>query len=131
MSIKTKQKSKVWVVYILRCADDSLYTGATNNIGKRLAAHNEGKAAKYTRSRRPVKLLITSAKMERSDALHLEINIKKMPRAKKIAGLEKYAGRGWKKTKAGIGLPSPVRKTLRRKGCVETEKMMKYLIIND
>jgi homoserine kinase type II len=90
MNGKARQKSKVWVVYILRCADDSLYTGMSNNIGKRFAAHNEGKAAKYTRSRRPVKLLITSAKMDRSDAMRLEIKVKKLPRTKKIAALEKH-----------------------------------------
>jgi len=89
MNIEAKKKSKVWVVYILRCADDSLYTGMTNNIGKRFAAHNEGKAAKYTRSRRPVTLLTTSAKMDRGDAMRLEIKVKKLPRTKKIAALEK------------------------------------------
>ena len=93
MNSKARPKSKVWVVYILRCADDSLYTGMTNNIEKRFAAHNEGKAAKYTRSRRPVKLLITSAKMDRGDAMRLEIKVKKLPRTKKIAALEKYTGR--------------------------------------
>ena len=93
MNIKTKKKSKVWVVYILRCSDDSLYTGMTNNIEKRFAAHNQGKAAKYTRSRRPVKLLATSAKMDRSDAMRLEIKIKKLPRTKKIAALEKHTGK--------------------------------------
>lgn len=90
MNIKAEQKSKVWVVYILRCADDSLYTGMTNDIGKRFAAHNEGKAAKYTRSRRPVILLTTSAKMDRSDAMRLEIKIKKLPKIKKIDALEKH-----------------------------------------
>ena len=90
MNIKAKQKNKVWVVYILRCSDDSLYTGMTNNIGKRFAAHNEGKAAKYTRSRRPVILLTTSAKMDRSDAMRLEIKIKKLPKIKKIGALEKH-----------------------------------------
>ena len=99
MNIKAKQKSKVWVVYILRCSDDSLYTGMTNNIERRFAAHNKGIAAKYTRSRRPVKLLVTSAKMDRSDAMRLEIKIKKLPRAKKISALEKTAG---KKSKVHI-----------------------------
>jgi homoserine kinase type II len=99
MNIKAKQKSKVWVVYILRCSDDSLYTGMTNNIERRFAAHTQGKAAKYTRSRRPVNLLATSAKMERSDAMRLEIKIKKLPRAKKISALEKIAG---EKSKAHI-----------------------------
>ena len=93
MNIKAEQKSKVWVVYILRCADDSLYTGMTKDIGKRFAAHNEGKAAKYTRSRRPVILLTTSAKMDRSDAMRLEIKIKKLPKIKKIDELEKHAGK--------------------------------------
>ena len=91
MNIKAKQKNKVWIVYILRCSDDSLYTGITNNIEKRFSVHNQGTAAKYTRSRRPVKLITTSAKMNRSDAMRLEIKIKKMPRAKKIATLEKHA----------------------------------------
>ena len=93
MNIKTKKKSKVWLVYILRCSDDSLYTGMTNNIEKRLTAHSQGTAAKYTRSRRPVKLLAKSTKMDRSDAMRLEIKIKKMPRAKKIAALEKHTGK--------------------------------------
>ena len=96
MNIKGKQKCKVWVVYILRCSDDSLYTGMTNNIEKRLAAHGQGTAAKYTRSRRPVKLQATSAMMNRSDAMRLEIKIKKLLRAKKIAELEKHAGRNKK-----------------------------------
>ncbi|MCX5849388.1 MAG: GIY-YIG nuclease family protein [Deltaproteobacteria bacterium] len=104
MNIKTKKKSKVWVVYILSCSDDSLYTGMTNNIGKRFAAHNQGKAAKYTHSRRPVKLLTTSAKMERSDAMRLEIKIKKLPKTKKISALEKYAGRRGQMMKVDIEL---------------------------
>lgn len=90
MTIKAKQTSKVWVVYILRCSDDSLYTGMTNNIERRFAAHNKGVAAKYTRSRRPVKLSATSAKMGRSDAMRLEIKIKKLPKIKKIDALEKH-----------------------------------------
>jgi homoserine kinase type II len=116
MNIKAKRKSKVWVVYILRCSDDSLYTGMTNNVEKRFAAHNKGVAAKYTRSRRPVKLLTTSVKMDRSDAMRLEIKIKKLPRAKKIAALEKHvtgrssaSGRKGRRMKADIGLSSPIR----------------------
>jgi putative endonuclease len=105
MNIKAKQKNKVWIVYILRCSDDSLYTGMTNNVEKRLAAHNKGVAAKYTRSRRPVKLITTSAKKDRNDAMRLEIKIKRMPKTKKIVALEKHAGRGRRRTRAGIGLP--------------------------
>ena len=90
MNGKYKNK-KVWVVYILSCSDDSLYTGMTNDMEKRFAAHNKGIAAKYTRSRRPVKLMATSAKMSRSDALRLEIKIKKQPRLKKINALRETA----------------------------------------
>jgi putative endonuclease len=117
MNIKTKKKSRVWLVYILRCSDESLYTGMTNNIEKRFAAHSQGTAAKYTRSRRPVKLLTISEKMDRSDAMRLEIIIKKLPRVKKIAALKKTVtrrssttGRNGRRMSAGIGLP-------RRKRC--------------
>ncbi|MFA5321920.1 MAG: GIY-YIG nuclease family protein [Smithella sp.] len=91
VNIKTKKKSKVWAVYILRCSDNTLYTGITNNIEKRFTAHNQGTAAKYTRSRRPVKLMITSAKMDRSEAMRLEIKIKKLPKTKKIDALRTTA----------------------------------------
>jgi homoserine kinase type II len=90
MNSKVKKKSKTWVVYILRCADNTLYTGITNNMNKRLEAHHQGTAAKYTRSRRPVELLTTGAEMERGEARRLEMKIQKLPRAKKIAALEKY-----------------------------------------
>ena len=50
-----------WVVYLLRCSDDSLYCGVTNDLEKRIAAHNSGSGAKYTRSRRPVELVCCSA----------------------------------------------------------------------
>ena len=105
----------VWVVYILRCSDNSLYTGMTNNIEKRFAAHNQGKAAKYTSSRRPVKLLVTSVKMERGDARRLEIKIQKLPKAKKIAALKKHAA----------GRPSATGKN--RKAC----RNMKNLICQE
>jgi putative endonuclease len=82
---------KSWKVYILRCGDRSLYTGATNNIEKRLDAHQQGSASRYTRARLPVKLLGISSGMCRSDALRLEIKIKKLPREKKIAALKSKA----------------------------------------
>ena len=91
MSINVKKNSKTWVVYILRCCDGSLYTGITNNIEKRLAAHHQGKAAKYTRSRRPVELLVTGTAMERSAAMRLEIKIKRQPKDKKVSALKKHA----------------------------------------
>lgn len=88
--MKTKKggRRKEWIVYILRCADGSFYTGATNGLEKRLIGHNLGTASKYTRSRRPVTLLATSAEMDKGEALRLEIKIKKMPKINKIACLK-------------------------------------------
>lgn len=90
MNSKDRKKSKTWIVYILRCADNTLYTGITNNMSKRLDAHNQGSAAIYTRSRRPVELLTNSTDMNRSEAMRLEIKIKRLPKTKKITALEKY-----------------------------------------
>jgi len=87
MKLKIEQKHQGWIVYILRCSDGSFYTGTTNGLEKRLISHNRGTASKYTRSRRPVTLLATSVEMSRGEALRLEIKIKKLPKAKKIACL--------------------------------------------
>jgi len=83
-----------WVVYLIQCSDDSLYCGITNNLKNRLAAHNLGRGAKYTRSRRPVKLVGTSSKMTKSDALKREYNVKQVPASKKIHELTKGGGNG-------------------------------------
>ncbi len=88
MKSKKITSKKSWLVYILRCKDKSYYTGITNDIKKRLAAHKAGSASKYTRARRPIKLLATTGLMSRSDALCLEIKIKKQPKKKKLAALE-------------------------------------------
>jgi len=87
MKAKKKPKNKSWVVYILRCNDNSFYTGLTNDIKKRLTAHNNGTGAKYTRSRLPVKLITMSGYMNRKEAMRLEIRIKRLPKEKKIAAL--------------------------------------------
>ena len=79
--------NKKWVVYLVRCADESLYCGITNDLGKRLVDHNAGKGAKYTRSRTPVELVAVGPSMTRSDALKLEYRIKKAPTGEKIASL--------------------------------------------
>lgn len=70
--------------YILECADKSLYTGWTNNLEKRLKAHNDGKGAKYTRGRGPVKLVYYQCFEEKSDALKREHEIKKLSRENKL-----------------------------------------------
>lgn len=74
-----------WLCYILRCADDTLYTGITTDLEKRLAAHNEGTAAKYTRARGPVELVLAEHCADRSAALKREMAIKSLTRAKKLA----------------------------------------------
>lgn len=73
-----------WQVYILRCSDDSLYIGCTNRLEIRLAAHNEGKGAKYTAGRRPVALAYCEPAASRSAALKRELQLKKLSRAKKL-----------------------------------------------
>jgi len=78
-----------WAVYLIRCSDESLYCGITNNLKKRLAAHNLGRGAKYTRSRRPVELVGASSEMTKSDALQLEYQVKQVPASKKIFELTK------------------------------------------
>lgn len=72
-------------VYILRCTDDSLYTGCTNDIEKRVREHNTGKAgAKYTRARRPVQLVYTERYRTLAKGRRREAEIKKLSRADKL-----------------------------------------------
>jgi putative endonuclease len=73
----------MWFVYLLRCADGSLYTGATNRLKHRLRAHTNGKAAKYPRSRRPVHLVRIESCINKSEALSREWTIKQMTKAQK------------------------------------------------
>jgi putative endonuclease len=77
-----------WVVYLVRCCDASLYCGITNDLEARLKAHNSGKGAKYTRSRRPVHLTGTSTELTKSDALKLEYRVKQVPGIKKLSELQ-------------------------------------------
>lgn len=69
--------------YILRCADGTYYCGWTNNLDRRLKVHNEGKGAKYTRSRRPVALVYYEAFSTKEEAMRREYEIKQLPRKKK------------------------------------------------
>lgn len=72
-----------WLVYILRCADDSLYTGITNDLDRRVQQHNAGTASRYTRSRLPVKLVFQETHGSRSAALVREAAIKRLTRKQK------------------------------------------------
>ncbi|MDO9053307.1 MAG: GIY-YIG nuclease family protein [Gallionella sp.] len=81
-----------WVCYLLRCADGTLYCGITNDVEKRLAAHNAGTAAKYTRSRGPVELVYVEDCADRSAASKREMNIKRLPRVEKLALMQVISG---------------------------------------
>jgi putative endonuclease len=72
-------------VYLLRCADDTLYCGWTNDLDRRVAAHAAGSASRYTRSRRPVELVWSRSLGSRSDAMREEARIKRLTRRQKLA----------------------------------------------
>ena len=71
--------------YLLRCSDGTIYCGWTDNIEKRLAAHNSGKASKYTRSRLPVKLVYYEVFDTKREAMSREARIKQLSRREKLA----------------------------------------------
>jgi predicted GIY-YIG superfamily endonuclease len=73
-----------WFVYVVRCVDGSLYTGISTDVGARVAAHNAGRGARYTRSRRPVELVHVERKRSQSTALRREAAIKALPRGRKL-----------------------------------------------
>ena len=72
-----------WYLYILRCTDNTLYTGITTDVARRLEAHRSGKGAKYTRGRAPLELVYQQACGTHSDALKRELEIKAMSRKQK------------------------------------------------
>ena len=74
-----------YYVYILRCADNTLYPGSTTDVARRAAVHHSGRGAKYTRSRRPVKVVYWEPCPDRSAALRREAAIKRLSRAEKEA----------------------------------------------
>ena len=78
-----------WKLYILQCADGSLYTGIMTDVEKRIAAHNAGKGAKYTRGRRPVVPVYTETCSDHSIALKRELEIKAMSREQKLKLIQK------------------------------------------
>lgn len=75
--------ASVWSLYILECSDGSLYTGVTNDIDRRFLAHQEGKASRYTRTRRPVALVYREECGSRSQALSRECAVKSLSRRQK------------------------------------------------
>ncbi len=79
----TGLQEKAWVVYIVECRDETLYTGITNDVEKRLAAHNTGIGARYTRGRGPVRLVYRELCADRSEASKRERAIKRLTTAEK------------------------------------------------
>lgn len=79
-----------WYVYIVNCRDNTLYTGMTAALAKRLQAHNSGKGAKYTRGRRPVRLVYYEPCDSRGEALRRESQLKRLKRDEKVKLVERF-----------------------------------------
>lgn len=79
-----EKMDKQWLLYILECRDGTLYTGITDNLQRRMAAHSLGKGAKYTRGRGPFALQYVESCESYSRALRREIQVKRLPRACKL-----------------------------------------------
>lgn len=83
--------ARKFFVYIVKCSDDSLYTGFTTDPARRVQRHNRGQGSRYTRSRRPVELVFLRDAGSRSEALSLERAVKKLTRKEKLLICQKYA----------------------------------------
>src|SRR6266851_1630928 len=85
---KARPSGEIWFVYIVRCADGSLYTGITKDVKRRCQQHNAGTASRYTRSRRPVELVYHETHPSQSSALKREATIKAMTRRGKLTMIQ-------------------------------------------
>jgi putative endonuclease len=85
---KAHKTYETWFVYIARCSDGSLYTGIARDVQARLAAHDAGRGARYTRGRGPLTLCAVRRCRSKGRALSIELTIKRLPRAAKEALLE-------------------------------------------
>ena len=92
-----QQPDQPWFLYILRCQNDTFYTGVTKDLERRLKMHNDGKASRYTRARRPVKMIYHENCASRARALVRECEVKALPRKKK----EQLVLSGKKRSKRG------------------------------
>jgi putative endonuclease len=81
----TKTGSPPWFVYVARCADGTLYTGIALDVAARIAAHDRGRGARYTRGRGPLALCAVRRCASKGDALRLELAVKRLPRSLKEA----------------------------------------------
>ena len=84
-------QTKTWEVYMLRCADGSLYTGIARDVERRAEVHNSGKGAKYTRSRLPAVLVYREPCADYPSALRREAAVKRLTHAEKLAMAEQFS----------------------------------------
>lgn len=95
-----------WFVYMIRCSDQSLYTGISNNVESRFRQHLDGRGAKYFRSRKPEQLIYLESGHNRSSAGKRESAIKKMPRTQKWRLIEspqnELQSAGWRRSALGL-----------------------------
>lgn len=80
---KVREERELWYVYVLRCANGSLYTGIATNIRRRISEHQHGKGAKYLRGKGPLRLVFKKAVGDKGLALRVESRIKKLPKLRK------------------------------------------------
>jgi putative endonuclease len=117
-----------WFVYIVRCADDTLYTGVATDVVRRVAEHNAGpKGARYTASRRPVHLVFEQTSDTRSDAMREEWRIKRLPRSEKLNMIEnwevKTTAQEDKKKAASRGKKQPSKTHKGSASCLQTRNL--------
>lgn len=79
---------KIWFLYAIECCDGSIYAGITTDPRRRYIQHSMGKGAKYTRARKPIRILFAIPQVDHGTALRSEIDFKKLPRAKKLSFAE-------------------------------------------
>jgi putative endonuclease len=84
-ALSERSATQTWFVYILRCSNGTLYTGSTNNLAARELAHNQGRGAKYTAGRRPLRIVYSEVHESRSTAQARESQLKRWTRARKEA----------------------------------------------
>lgn len=87
---KVKKPREKWFLYMLKCVDQSLYTGITKDLDLRFEKHSSGKGARYTRTRLPLKMVYQETCKSRTQALIRECAVKALPRKKKIALIEQF-----------------------------------------
>lgn len=85
-----KKRAEQWFLYILKCNDHTLYTGVTKDVERRFKMHSEGKAARYTRTRRPLEVVYQETCKTRTQALVRECVVKALPKHKKLALIEQF-----------------------------------------